>query len=224
MRAPAALLLLRPVAAVVLGLTAAGCSGLFHSAARPEQVYFLRAIAAPSEADRPAVELSLRVGHPQAQPGLDSPRIVLVESDRRMSFYTGSRWPAPVPALVETLAVETLRASGSWKSVEDSASPFPSDYILQIAVRRFEADYASGGPAPQVYVKLDCIIGSRAGREVIASFVAEGSSVAARNRLGDVVAAFESAANAALHSMSDHALEVVRAAAEGKAAQHQATR
>jgi len=123
MRAPAALL--RPVAAVVLGLTAAGCSGLFHSAARPEQVYFLRAIAAPSEADRPAVELSLRVGHPQAQPGLDSPRIVLVQSDRRMSFYTGSRWPAPVPALVEARAVESLLASGSWKSVEDSASPFP---------------------------------------------------------------------------------------------------
>ena len=48
--------LLRPVAAVVLGLTAAGCSGLFHSGARPEQVYFLRASAAPRESDRPAVE------------------------------------------------------------------------------------------------------------------------------------------------------------------------
>jgi len=211
--------LLRPVAAVVLGLTAAGCSGLFHSGARPEQVYFLRASAAPR-----AVESSVRVGHPQAQPGLDSPRIVLVQSDRRMSFYTGSRWPAPVPALVETLAVETLRASGSWKSVEDSASPFPSDYILQIVVRRFEADYTSGGAAPQVYVKLDCIIGRREGREVIASFVAEGSSAAARNRLGDVVAAFESAANAALRSLSDHALEAVQTAAERKAAEHQATR
>ena len=215
---------LRTVAPVVLGLAAAGCSGMFHSGARPEQVYFLRATVAPSEADRPAVEASLRVGHPQAQPGLDSPRIVLVQSDRRMSFYTGSRWPAPAPALVETLAVETLRASGSWQSVEDSASPFPSDYILQIAVRRFEADYTSAGPAPQVYVKLDCIIGRREGREVVASFVAEGSSVAARNRLADVVAAFESAANAALHSMSDHALEVVRAAAERQATEHQATR
>src|SRR5207249_10870798 len=82
---------LRTVAPVVLGLAAAGCLGMFHSGARPEQVYFLRATVAPSEADRPAVEASLRVGHPQAQPGLDSPRIVLVQSDRRMRDRKSTR-------------------------------------------------------------------------------------------------------------------------------------
>jgi hypothetical protein len=40
------------------------------------------------------------------------------------------------------------------------------------------------------------------GREVLASFVAEGSATAAANRLGDVVSAFEDAANKALGELA----------------------
>jgi ABC-type uncharacterized transport system auxiliary subunit len=128
-----------------------------------------------------------------------------------MDFYSASRWPGPVPEMVESLAVESLRASGQWKSVEDSTSPFPSDYLLSITVRHFEADYSSGAAAPQVRVAFDCLLGRREGREVIASFVAEGSAQATANRLGDVVAAFDTASQAALASMAERALEAVRA-------------
>ena len=121
-----------------------GCSGLFHSTAHPEQTYYLRppAVAAGEGALRGA-GASLRVGHPLADPGLDSSHIMLVQADHRMNFYAGSRWPAPAADVIEALAVETLRASGGWRSVEDSTSPFPSDYLLQVAVRRFEADYTA---------------------------------------------------------------------------------
>ena len=68
---------------------------------------------------------------------------------------------------VETLAVEKLRGSGLWQSVADSTSPFPSDYILLVNVRRFEADYTGGGVAPDVHVVLDCIVGRREEREVV---------------------------------------------------------
>ncbi|HEX4649229.1 MAG TPA: ABC-type transport auxiliary lipoprotein family protein, partial [Steroidobacteraceae bacterium] len=88
---------------------------------------------------------SLRVGHPVANPGLDSTHIMLIEADHRMNFFAGSRWPGPVAGMVEALAVEALRSSGAWSSVEDSTSPFPSEYLLQVAVRRFEADYTVGG-------------------------------------------------------------------------------
>jgi len=40
------------------------------------------------------------------------------------------------------LAVDTLRASGAWSTVQDSASAFSSEYLLQIVIRRFEADYS----------------------------------------------------------------------------------
>jgi cholesterol transport system auxiliary component len=166
--------------------------------------------------------VSLRVGHPVAAPGLDSPHIMLVQADHRMSFYTGSRWVAPATEVVESLAVQTLRASGAWTSVEDSGSPFPSDYLLAIDLRRFEADYTAGGALPVVHVALECIVGRREGRDVVATFVAAGDAPAAANRMSEVVAAFEQASTAAMDVLAQQALQAVRADVQ-RAAQNPAS-
>ncbi len=218
----------RAVPLLCLYLTA--CSGLLHSNAKPEQIYYLRAPAAraagsdsaqgnaaATAAPMLAMPVSLRVGRPAAGPGLDTAHIMLVQPDHRMNFYTGSRWPAPAPELIEALAVQTLRASGAWASVEDSASPFPADYLLQIHLRRFEADYTAGGAAPVTHVVLDCIVGRRQGREVLATFSVAGSAAASANRLAEVVAAFEQAAGAALQALTQQAEQVVRSDAQGAA-------
>lgn len=199
--------------AVLTPLVLSGCGGLFHSNARPDQVYYLRATAL-EKGSGPADPLatSLRVVRPTAAPGLDSPQIVLLQSDRRMSFYLASRWPASAPSLVESLAVEKLRGSGMWQSVGDSTSSFPSDYVLQVIIRRFEADYTGGGLAPDIHVVFDCVVGKREDREIVASFLAEGSAQAGANRLGAVVAAFEMATNTALDSMTMQTAGAVRAA------------
>jgi cholesterol transport system auxiliary component len=205
---------------VCLGLT--GCSGLFRSNAKPEQIYYLRAPAPPAAAPSaasgaaataaPAVAtpVSLRVVRPLADPGLDTTHIMLVQADHRMNFYSGTRWPAPAPALLEALAVQTLRASGEWASVQDSASPFPADYLLQMHVRRFEADYTRGGEAPAAQVVLDCTVGRRQGREVLATFTVSGSAAAGSNHLSQVVAAFEQATGAALNALAQQSVQAVR--------------
>ena len=198
---------------LLASLALTGCSGLFHSDARPEQVYFLRATPMAKDTGAAApLAASLRFIRPMAAPGLDTPQIVLVQSDRRMSFYLASRWAAPGPTLIETLAVEKLRGSGIWQSVGDSSSGFPSDYVIQVTVRRFEADYTGGNPAPDVHVVLDCIVGKRQDREVVGTFLAEGTTPAAANKLSAVVAAFEMATNTALDSMTRQTAEAVRTA------------
>jgi ABC-type uncharacterized transport system auxiliary subunit len=169
-----------PPVALLLG----GCSGLLHSTAAPEQIYYLRAPAPSDAAPAAPAGASVRVGHPMADPGFDTPHIMLRQPDHRMSFYAGSRWPSAMPDVVAALVVQTLRASGNWTSVEDSASPFPSDYLLQITVRRFDADYSAGTAAPEVHVMFDCMIGRREGREPVSSFVVSGSAPAAENRRG----------------------------------------
>lgn len=208
---------LRAGALALLAAQLGGCGGLLHSNAQPEQTYYLRAPgagppapAAAAVVTPDALSVSLRVGHPSTDPGLDSPHIMLVRADHRMDFYVGGRWAAPVPELVEALTVQTLRGSQQWASVEDSRSPFPSSYLLQIAVRRFEADYTGGGQAPTVQVVLDCIMGRREGREVVATFVASGSAAAGANRLSEVVGAFEQAAGAALTALAQQAAQAAR--------------
>lgn len=194
-----------------LCLMLAGCGGLFHSNARPEQIYILRAAPIPSGAAIAPVAASLRVIRPTANPGLDSSQIVLVQSDRRMSFFLESRWAAPASNMIEMLAVEKLRGSGTWQSVADSTSSFPSDYVLVVAIRRFEADYTGGEAAPpEVHVVLDCLVGKREGREVIANFLAEGSVKASANRMSAVVPAFEAATNAALDAVAAKTEAAVR--------------
>jgi cholesterol transport system auxiliary component len=189
-----------------------GCSALLHSSARPDQVYFLRAKPIQSAAESDPLKASLRFTRPSANPGLDTEQIVLVQSDRRMGFYLASRWPAPTADMIQVLAVEKLRGSHLWQAVADSTSGFPSDYILQTTVRDFEADYSGGGVAPDVRVVLDCVVGRRQDREVIASFLAKGEATADANKLSSVIAAFETAANAALDSMSAQTVAAVRTA------------
>ncbi len=191
-----------------IALLCVGCGGLLTSRATPEQTYYLRA---PAVAGAAPLAASVRVNHPQADPGLDSPRITLRQSDHRMSFYSGARWAAPVPDVLEALAVQTLRAQGAWSSVGDSASPFPADYVLLITVRRFDADYGAGGAAPDVRVVLECVLARREAREVVTSFSVEGSATAGANRQAAVVAAFEQATGAALQGLAAHSLEAAAA-------------
>ena len=202
---------LRTLPLLCLGL--AGCSGLFQSKAKPEQTYYLRAPAARTAAtSAPAIPASVRVIRPAASPGLDTSRIMLVEADHRMNFFSGSRWPATAPELIEALAVQTLRTSGAWVSVGSSGGPFPADYLLQIQLQRFEADYSEGtAGAPVVHVVLECVVGRREGREVLTTFTAAGSAAAAANRLGEVVMAFEQATGVALEALSRQTEQAVRA-------------
>jgi ABC-type uncharacterized transport system auxiliary subunit len=122
--------------------------------------------------------------------------------------------------LIEALAVQTLRASGDWASVEGSASPFPSDYMLQVRVRRFEADYAQADTAPVVRVVLDCILGRRPGREVLATFTVSGDATSSANHLSQVVAAFEQATGTALEGLARQTAQAARADLE-RAAQNE---
>jgi cholesterol transport system auxiliary component len=218
---------------VSMVLMVSGCSGLLKSEAPPVQVYVLRASAPParaaaeqaqaldsartaaaepgsSAAPSKASPPTLQVPRPQADPGLATELITLVQSDHRMDRYAGVSWAGIVPDVVETLAIDTLRASGEWSAVHDAPSPFSADYLLQINIRRFEADYTGGGEAPKVYVTLDCTIARRIGRELLTSFVAEGVADADANRMSSVVAAFEKAANIALAAMAERSAAAVR--------------
>lgn len=212
---------LRALAGTVLaaGLLA-GCSGL-RSRSAPEQVWVLRPAEAAIDAAAPAAAAavpaattplgSLRVDAPDAAPGLDTDRILLLRPDHRLQTYAGNRWSARTPALVESLAVAALRDSGAWRAVEDSGGRFPTDYRLEIRIRRFEAEYADAG-APQVHVVLFGLLGLRESGRVLASLDAAAVVPAQTNTMTAVVAAFDAASAQALHELVGQAITASRAA------------
>ena len=197
------------------------CTGGLHSSAPAVQSYFLQAPAAPVVPAGPVTPAasahsesapSLQVARPLAAPGLDSDQIAVLQSDQRLASFTASRWTASLPDLLESLTVDVLRDGGGFSAVEGSRSVFPAQYLLQLSIRDFEADYREGAGPPLVRVRLHALIERRPGREVIASFDVEHSERAAQDRLAAVVAAFQHAADAALAATADTLRGTIRTA------------
>lgn len=189
-------------------LAIAGCGSLLESELPAPQAYVLRLPVR----EAPAVSThagSVLLQRPEAGPGLESDRIVLLRSDRRFDYYAASRWASPAPDLVESVMVEGLRASGAFSAVFDDSAPYAPRYNLRCAMRRFEADYTKGGNAPTVFVTLDCTLGRHRDRELLASFTAQGSEVAGDDRLNAVVAAFDTATATAVGELVRQAAAAV---------------
>ena len=176
------------------------CSGVFESDLAAPQAYVLRLPPVPAP-EPGATAGRVVVQRPDASPGLESERIALLRSEQRFDFYAASRWAAPAPDIVESVIIDSLRATGAFSAVLDDSAAFAGRYSLRCMLRRFEADYTRGSGAPTVFVTLDCTLGRRRDRELLASFTAQGSARAAEDRLNAVVAAFEAATAAAMSDL-----------------------
>jgi ABC-type uncharacterized transport system auxiliary subunit len=202
-----------PVGALLAMSLCSGCGSLLESTLPADQAYVLRPPVreAPPPINQ-ATAGSVLLQRPQAGPGLDSDRIVLLRSDSRFDFYAASRWAAPAPDMLANFIVDGLRASGAFAAVFDDTSPYAPSYNLRCTLRRFESDYTSAGGnggAPTVFVALDCTLGRHRERELLASFTAQGSAVAHADRLNDVVAAFNAATTAAVGELQKRAVAAV---------------
>jgi cholesterol transport system auxiliary component len=198
----------RILSILCVALALPGCGGVFQSKLAAPQAYVLRLPPATAPAT-PAPGGSVLVQRPEAGPGLDTNRIALLRSDQRFDYYAASLWAAPVPDLIESVMLDALRATGSFSAVFDDAAPYAPVYNLRCGLRRFEADYTTGGRTPTVHVALDCTLGRRRDRALLASFTAQGSSVAGEDRLNKVVAAFEAAAATAMKELGRAAADAI---------------
>jgi cholesterol transport system auxiliary component len=187
------------------GLLLAGCSGGLKSNLPLAQVYVLRPSWSAPAASLPASAAtgagSVQVTLPQAAAGLSSDNIMVLRPGERLDYYGAARWAGAAPAMLQTLAIDALRASKRFSMVESDAGPFASDFVLSLELRHFEAEYTGTGP-PTVHVALVGTLGRRTDRDVIVSFGAESSVTADADRMQSVVAAFERATGDALSQLA----------------------
>jgi ABC-type uncharacterized transport system auxiliary subunit len=181
----------------LLSLAFCGCGSLLDSTIPAPQAYVLR-LQPATVVEAATAAGSVLLQRPEAGPGLESERIALLRSDQRFDFYAASRWAAPAPDLMESVMGDALRATGAFSAVFDDSAPYAPRYSLRCTLRRFEADYTKGGSTPTIFVRLDCTLGRHRDRELLGSFTAQGSAVAAEDRLNEVVAAFQTATATAM--------------------------
>lgn len=115
------------IAAAACLLVVAGCG-----AARPVRYYTLE--PAPVSADTPAAQpyaVSLLVARVRATQLLEEDRIVYGVSPVEMGVYHSHRWAEPPPAMIETMLIERLRATGQYKSVQPLAGASRGNYVAR---------------------------------------------------------------------------------------------
>jgi cholesterol transport system auxiliary component len=195
-------------AGVLLVSLVAGCGGsLFKTAIPASQTYQLTPLAADAPAVAPFDALLL-VGLPVVAPGLDSERIAVLHPDRRLDYFAGSQWGAPVPEVVQNIVVASLQNTGRMRGVQRDLANFRPDFVLQLDVRAFQAEYAGDG-APQVRVDIIATIGRLNDRRSMLSIPAVAVEQADANTLTAVTAAFDKALQSAVRTLLASVIDYV---------------
>lgn len=195
------------LAGVLLLAALSGCSVLKNDA-EPERIYVLRAAPAPAGSPLGAV---VTVPRPLVHPGLDSPRLALTRPGNEMDYYASSRWGGALPEVLGAFAVHSL--DGAFATVVGGErSPGPADFELLLTARHFEAEYAAQDAAPVVRVTLECLLVDTSPRRVVGSCDADVTEPAAANRMSEIVAAFERAAQRAMEEVRGKAAAATGAA------------
>lgn len=189
-----------------LGCTAGCTTGLLESGQEPPEVYRLDAPAI--EARAAAVPESVVVPRLRAPASLNTERIAVLRPGHRFDYFEGVRWSDTAPVMLQQLLVATLSRNGHFAVVVAAPARLPTDYTLDVELRRFEAVYSADDSAPTVIVELQgTLVGSRQSRTV-ASLTAEASAKAADTRRAAVIEAFNRATSAALGDLAARLREV----------------
>ncbi|MGA2710287.1 MAG: ABC-type transport auxiliary lipoprotein family protein [Steroidobacteraceae bacterium] len=187
---------IRAILPLALACALTACSGSLFSSKTPAPSIYL--LSAHAGTPGPAIAADLTVQKVQVRAGLDTDRIAVLYPDRRLDYYAGASWSAPLDEVVQDLVLQSFRARANLRSVSSDASRFTTGYWLEIEVMDFQAEYAAGETRPSIHVVLSARIGKATDRRVLNRFEASATQEAADNRLAAIVAAYELAADAAL--------------------------
>ncbi|HVJ42542.1 MAG TPA: ABC-type transport auxiliary lipoprotein family protein [Dongiaceae bacterium] len=176
-----------------VGLVAAisavtGCTVL-NGVNTPTPLYDLRP-QVDLPAGLPKVQWQLVVSLPDASADLDTSRIALRRSGNITEYFANAAWTDNVPNLIQSKLLEAFEQSNCVAVGRDVASLVP-DYVLQIELRDFQAEY--GGPVAGAHVRMTAKIVRMSDRKIVDTITAENRAQSSGTDMQQVVAAFDKA-------------------------------
>jgi len=209
--------------AVLAGLLQGCTSGLLESQVPAPETYRLGQVAAPvdsaapSPTSTPSSSPALTVARPRASRALDTDRIAVVPGPRRFEYYSDVRWAEPAPQMLQQNLVAAFEASGRYAGTVAAPARVPSELLLDVEVRHFEAVAASPGATPEVFVQVQSSLVDVRSAKRLTSFVSEARVAAAGNRREAIVAAFDEANARVVADVVDRTAAAAPAATAGSA-------
>jgi len=118
---------------------------------------------------------------------------ILTTTGNQVAYRAAARWVAPAQEMFDTEAIRQLQSGSSPIRIVRAGAPPKSAYVLAINVRRFEAEYTSASPAPDVVVEGRAKLMRVADRQIVGDWPLAVRERAQANRVGEIVAAFDRA-------------------------------
>jgi cholesterol transport system auxiliary component len=182
-------------------LAACGPLAVLRTAAQPLEAYTLRAAAFQQPAA--ATGRHILVEPPAASGAIDTDRILVKPSPLQVQYLVGARWIDPAPELVQTLLVETLQNTGSFRYVTRTATGLFPDYTLLSELVDFQAEVTGDETFPiTTRVTLNLALVREADGQIVSSrrFTAARQTTAAHD--GEIIAAFNATTDQVLREAS----------------------
>jgi cholesterol transport system auxiliary component len=174
-------------------LACAACTGSLLETDLPVPARYVIAAAPAAQSTVAATQANLSIGVPSFAPGLDTERIAVLKG-RELDYYRAARWGGKASDLVQAFIVDSLEEQKLFRSVTTEQARVASDYVLDIAVRDFQSEYAGAGRSPTVHVTITGRLIRIVDRQLVGTFVGAATQATNDDRLSAVVAAFEAAA------------------------------
>jgi cholesterol transport system auxiliary component len=205
------------VAAVVVVTTVAsliaGCStaSLLDSELPVPTSYVIASLPPAANSTRSAAsQVDIAIGRPDVAPGLDTSRIAVLRG-RQLDYYRDVQWGGNTLEVVQALLVSSLQDQKLFRSVTSEQARVAGAYMLDSEVRDFQAEYAGTTAAPTVRVTVVGRLIRIADRALVDTVPATATRVATDNRMTEIAAAFEAAAQEVAQTIArDTAVAVSR--------------
>lgn len=183
---------MRTALLAALALLCSACGSLFDSDLPVPMAYVIASAPAGALTGVPATQADLSIGRPDFAPGLDNERIAVLKG-RQLDYYRGARWGGRTVEVVQTMLVSSLNDQKLFRSVTAEQARVAGDYMLDIEVRHFEADYGSG-TIPAAHVMFIGRLIRIVDRELVETVSSASRVPATEESMTSVAQAFESAA------------------------------
>jgi cholesterol transport system auxiliary component len=194
-----------------------GC-GALAGIGTPAKLFRLTSLG-PQDRPPARVAWQLLIPTPLADPGLDTARIALSTGPTNVDYFAGVSWADRMPEMIQTALVESFENSGAIAAVGRDTALLRADYLLNVEIRGFQADY--DGPPPgagriaTAHVRFGVKLVALGTRAIVAGTTFDARDPAAGDTLEATVAAFDRALHQVLSHVVDWTLKAGQEAAQG---------
>jgi len=133
-----------------------GCTGLQAPKVETPHIYMLDARAS---IDKQQIkrDLVLAVSMPRARPGFDSPQMVYLRQPHELNYFAVNRWADTPARMLDSLIVQTLEQSMSFRAVVHATSMVPANVRLDTELIRLQQDFSTQPSKVQLTLRAQLI-------------------------------------------------------------------